>query len=197
MIHFSNLQLMKESRHKLSPHAGLAVLVSFIYVLLLTFVSIFENEDLGLFSLLISGPLGLGMTLFSLTIHRQEDPQLNQLFEGFQSFLKSFLAYLSLVILIILGILFFIIPGIIISLGFSMTFYVMAERPELSFIECMGESWNLMQGYKLKFLGLWLRFVPWYILGFLCFGVGVLLVIPWNYVAIAAFYEAINKDKEV
>lgn len=194
-MHFSNLQLMKESRHKLAPFAGLAVLVSFIYVLMLCFASFFEDENLGIISLIVSGPLTLGIALFSRTIYQEGDPQLNQLFEGIQSFLKSFLAYISLTILIILGILFFIIPGVIISLGFSMTFFVMADRPELSFIECMGESWNLMQGYKLKYLGLWFRFIPWYVLGFLCFGVGILLVMPWSYVTSAAFYEKVKTER--
>lgn len=190
---FSNLQLMKESRQKFTPFAGLAVLVTFIYLLFLGFAALFENENLELISLLISGPLTLGLTIFSRAIYFNDAPHLNQLFEGFQSFLKSFLAYVSIAIIIILGVILLIVPGIIASLGLFMTFYVMADRPELSFLECMSESWNLMHNHKLKLLGLWLRFIPWYILGLLCLGVGVLLVIPWSYTAYAAFYEKLKE----
>ncbi len=76
-----------------------------------------------------------------------------------------------------------------------MTFYIMADRPELSFSQCLNESWTLTKGYRLKYLGLGLRFIPWYFLGLLCFGVGVLLVIPWSIAAGARFYEELKRIK--
>ena len=66
--------------------------------------------------------------------------------------------------LVIVGFVLLIIPGIIVGLALSMTFIVMADRPELSFSECLNESWNLTSGYRFKLLGLNLRFIPWYLL---------------------------------
>lgn len=192
---FSNLSLMRTSREDLSPHWGLAVLVSFVYVLILGIPnSIFPNIE-GAFTLLLAGPLAVGMAHFALTISKAKSPHFFQFFEGFQVFGKSFLAQLCYSILVIVGIIFFVIPGIIVALAFSMTFYIMADRPELSFSECLKESWDLTSGYRVKFLGLCLRFIPWYILGLLCLGVGVLLVIPWQYVAFAHFYEKLKQEK--
>lgn len=192
---FSNLSLMRESRQDLAPYWGLGVLISFVFVLLIGLPSsIFPNLE-GVLSLVLSGPLTVGMVYFSFSVLRKDPPYFYQLFEGFQVFGKSFLAYLFYSIFILVGIILFIIPGIVVALGFSMTFYVMVDRPELSFSECLRESWNLTSGYRLKCLGLILRFLPWYLLGLLCLGVGVLVVIPWQYVTFARFYERLKQEK--
>ena len=189
---FSNLTLMRESRSYLAPHWGLGVLTVFVFTLFVgalpdVFPSMGETV-----SFILSGPFALGMSFFSLSIVKKETPHINQLFEGFQSFGKSFLAYLCFAILFLVGIVLLIIPGIVVAMGFSMTFYVMADQPELSFSECLHESWKITKGYRLKYFGLCLRFIPWYLLGALCLGIGVLVVLPWHYAANAQFYMQIK-----
>lgn len=185
---FSNLTLMRESRIQLAPHWGLGVLLVFILSLIVGSPGIVFPSIGEMVSLVLSGPFALGMCLFSISVIKGETPHFSQLFDGFQSFGKSFLAYLCFAILFLVGIVLFIIPGIVVAMGLSMTFYIMADRPELSFSECLNESWKITDGYRLKYLGLCLRFIPWYILGFLCLGVGILVVIPWQYAASAKFY---------
>lgn len=186
---------MRESRQALAPHWGLGVLVAFVYVLIIGVPSSIFPDGEGLISLLLSGPLSVGLAYFSLSVTRKETPHFFQLFDGFKVFGKSFLANLCYTILVFVGIILLIIPGIVIGLALSMTFYIMADRPELSFSECLNESWNLTSGYRLKLLGLSLRFIPWYLLGLLCLGVGVLVVVPWHFVTCARFYEALKKQK--
>ena len=191
---FSNLDLMRDTRKVLSPHWGVAVLVAFIYAVIIGVPSNVFDGLTGAIPLILAGPFSLGIALFSFSIIRNEEPHFHQLFQGFQSpiFFKSFLAYLCYTILIIVGMVLFIIPGIIVALGFGLTFFVMADRPELSFTDCLQESWQLMDGYKLKYLGLSMRFIPWYLLGILCLGVGVLMVIPWHQATIARFHEEVK-----
>ena len=172
---FSNLSLMRASRTMLSPFWGVGVLVAFVYVLIVGVPQNLLDPFGGLFTVLLAGPLTLGLAIFSRSIFRNESPHFNQLFDGFRGPL--------------------IIPGIIVSLGLGLTFYVMADRPDLSFTDCLQESWRIMDGYKLKFLGLNLRFIPWYFLGLLCLGVGILVVIPWHYVTIAGFYEKVKESR--
>lgn len=193
---FSNLQLMRESRRDLAPHWGLGVLVAFVYILIVGIPSNIFPDGEGLLSLLLAGPLSVGFAYFSLSISRGETPHFFQLFEGFNVFGKSFLANLCYTILVFVGIVLLIIPGIVVGIALSMTFYIIADQPELSFSECLNESWNLTSGYRFKLLGLTLRFFPWYLLGLLCLGVGVLLVIPWHYVTVARFYEELNAAKK-
>ena len=193
---FSNLSLMRASRTMLSPFWGVGVLVAFVYVLIVGVPQNLLDPFGGLFTVLLAGPLTLGLAIFSRSIFRNESPHFNQLFDGFRGpfFIKSFLAYFCMTILVAVGIVLLIIPGIIVSLGLGLTFYVMADRPDLSFTDCLQESWRIMDGYKLKFLGLNLRFIPWYFLGLLCLGVGILVVIPWHYVTIAGFYEKVKES---
>lgn len=194
---FSNLSLMRASRTMLSPFWGVGVLVAFVYVLIVGVPQNLLDPFGGLFTVLLAGPLTLGLAIFSRSIFRNESPHFNQLFDGFRGpfFIKSFLAYLCMTILVAVGIVLLIIPGIIVSLGLGLTFYVMADRPDLSFTDCLQESWRIMDGYKLKFLGLNLRFIPWYFLGLLCLGVGILVVIPWHYVTMAGFYEKVKESR--
>ena len=192
---FSNLHLMRETREALSPHWGLSVFVTFIFVLILGVPSSLQIEIGELIPFLLTGPLSLGFSIYALTIVRGDDPHFEQLFQGFKHFFKSFLAYFCMSVLTVFGFVLLIIPGIYISLALSMTFYIMADRPELSFSQCLNESWTLTKGYRLKYLGLSLRFIPWYFLGLLCFGVGVLLVIPWSIAAGARFYEELKRIK--
>ena len=189
---FSNLQLMRDSRRDLAPHWGLGVLVAFVYVLIIGVPSSIFTAGEGIVSLVLAGPLAVGVAYFSFAVIRGETPHFFQLFEGFNVFGKSFLANLCYSLLVIVGFVLLIIPGIIVGLALSMTFFVMADRPELSFSECLNESWNLTSGYRFKLLGLNLRFIPWYLLGILCLGVGVLLVIPWYYISLARFYEELK-----
>lgn len=189
---FSNLQLMRDSRRDLAPQWGLGVLVAFVYVLIIGVPSSIFPDGEGIVSLVLAGPLAVGVAYFSFAVIRGETPHFFQLFEGFNVFGKSFLANLCYSLLVIVGFVLLIIPGIIVGLALSMTFIVMADRPELSFSECLNESWNLTSGYRFKLLGLNLRFIPWYLLGILCLGVGMLLVIPWYYISLARFYEELK-----
>ena len=189
---FSNLQLMRDSRRVLAPQWGLGVLVAFVYVLIIGVPSSIFPDGEGIVSLVLAGPLAVGVAYFSFAVIRGETPHFFQLFEGFNVFGKSFLANLCYSLLVIVGFVLLIIPGIIVGLALSMTFFVMADRPELSFSECLNESWNLTSGYRFKLLGLNLRFIPWYLLGILCLGVGMLLVIPWYYISLARFYEELK-----
>lgn len=191
---FSNLTLMRETRQLLSPYWGLGVLVAFVYSLIVGAPGAITPIIGDLVSFCLSGPLTLGFVFFSFAITREGSPKLSQLFDGFQFFGKSFLAYLCYLILIVVGLFLLIVPGIIASLGFSMTFFIMADQPELSFSECMEASWKMTKGYRLKYLGLNIRFIPWYLLGLLCLGIGVLLVIPWHQVTLAKFYEEIKNS---
>lgn len=195
MASISNLALMRTARERLSPHWGIAVLTSFIYALLVGLPAIGESLGGEFVVLLLTGPLELGFSYFVLTVVAGSTPELKDLFKGFTFFLNAFLAYLIQGILIIVGIILFIVPGIVIGLGLSMTFFIMAEKPEQSFTDALQESWELTKGNRLKILGLFLRFIPWYILGALCFGVGILVVHPWCMTALAALYQELKQTK--
>ncbi len=106
---------------------------------------------------------------------------------------------------IILGILYnifialwtclFIIPGIVKSCSYAMTFYIKNDHPEMTATEAITESRRMMDGYKMKYFVLQLSFIGWYIVGALCLGIGALWVTPYVSAASAVFYEELKAIK--
>lgn len=98
-------------------------------------------------------------------------------------------------LLIALGIICFIIPGIIIALGLAMTSYLAVDT-DLSPIEVMKKSWEMMKGYKWNYFVLGLSFIGWYLL--MPFTLGLLLIwlIPYVTVAQTIYYDELKDVKK-
>ena len=188
------LELMRSSRDQLKPYWLMASLVCIIYGVLVGLPS--ELNTYGeLLSFLLAGPLQLGMCIYFLNIVKQQTPSVEKLIDGFKPLAKVLLAYLIITIGTLLGLILLIIPGIIISLGLSMTFYILAEYPEYSVEEALKKSWELTDGYKGELFILHLRFIPWYLLGLLFFVVGVFIVMPWHQLTIANYYNYLKQQQ--
>jgi uncharacterized membrane protein len=190
------LKLMRTAREQLKPFWLMASLVCIIYGVLVGLPS--ELNTYGeLLSFLLAGPLQLGMCIYFLNIVKQQTPSIENLLEGFKPLAKVLLAYLIITIGTVLGLLLLIIPGIILALGLSMTFYLLAENPEFSVEEALKKSWELTDGYKGELFFLHLRFIPWYFLGLLFFVVGVFLVMPWHQLTLAHYYVHLKVQKQL
>jgi len=187
--------LMKNSQTQLKPFWVLSTGVCFVYGLLIGVPS--ELNAYGeLLTLLIAGPLQLGLCMYFLNITKGNTPSFFDLFEGFKPLLNVLLLFFIINALTILGLLFLIVPGIIISLGFSMSYYILSENTEMSFSETLEKSWKLMDGNKMELFMLHLRFIPYYLLGLLLFIVGVFIVVPWHNLAIANYYQELKNKSE-
>ena len=88
--------------------------------------------------------------------------------------------------------LLLIVPGIIKGFAYSMTPWIMAENPNLKATRAITISRRMMKGEKMRKFWLDLSFIGWYILGALCFGVGILFVIPYHKAATAELYGALR-----
>lgn len=80
-----------------------------------------------------------------------------------QYYFTSNRIHTTIMILIIIIVLF-IISSIVIQLMYSQAFYILADNPKKSTFACIQESRFLMRGNKLKYIGLHLSFIGWYIL---------------------------------
>ena len=188
------LNLMRESRAKLSPHWVIASLVCVLYGLLVGVPSGLNTYG-ELLSFLLAGPLQLGTAIYFLNILNDRPASIENLIEGFKPLLKVILIYIIISIATAIGIVLLIIPGIIITLGLSMTYYILVENPELSIEESLKESWRLTNGYKMELFVLHLRFIPWYLLGILCFGIGIFVVMPWHQLTLANYYNYLKQQQ--
>ena len=188
------IELMRESREKLKQHWLIAAFICFIYAFLVGAPS--ELNSYGnLLSLLLAGPLQLGMSIYFLNIFYDKPASIENLIEGFKPLLKVLSLYFLISIVTLIGFMLLVIPGIIISLGLSMSYYIFIDEPELTIEEILKKSWKLTEGNKMEIFELHLRFIPWYLLGILCLFVGIFFVIPWHQMAIVNYYNYL-KAKE-
>ena len=72
------------------------------------------------------------------------------LFRDVKTGLKAIALGFVMTVFIALWFFVFIIPGIIKIFSYSMSFYVLAQNPEKSILECITESREMMDGNKFK-----------------------------------------------
>ena len=187
-------ELIYNSKNQLKSSWLLSSVICIFYALIISIPS--ELNAFGeLLSILLAGPLQLGLCIYFLKISKGSNPSFNYIFDGFKPLLNILLAFLSINLITLIGLFFFILPGIILSLGLSMTYYIIAENPEISFHKAIEKSWKIMDGHKMQLFKLHLYFIPWYVLGILFFIVGIFVVMPWHNVSLANFYKVISENK--
>ncbi|HEY4503050.1 MAG TPA: DUF975 family protein [Candidatus Paceibacterota bacterium] len=186
-----NAVLMRNAREALTGKWGLAVGGYFIYMAVTILVG--APDDIGPFlSLLIDGPMLIGLSVFSLALSRRQEASISQLFVGFNDFLRALSAYLLMILFILLWALLLIVPGIIAALSYSQTFFILAEDKSIGARDAIRKSKAMMNGNKKKLFFLSLRFFGWFLLCILTLGIGFLWFLPYIQVTMAMFYDDIS-----
>ena len=182
---------MQQARQSLSGKWGLAIGAFFVFVLICIIAGSVPKVGV-LISLLVTGPLVLGIVIFSLAISRGTGAKFEQIFEGFNQFGRALVAYLLIALFTILWSLLLIVPGIIASLSYSQTFFIMADDGSIGVGDAIKKSKKMMYGYKWKYFCLKLRFLGWAILSILTLGIGLLWLLPYVQISQAKFYDDIK-----
>jgi uncharacterized membrane protein len=192
----SNKELMAQARGSLKGFWGLSIGVSVFYFVILIFI-----QSVPIFGpiagMLISGAMQLGIVIFSLALSRSENPQFAQIFDGFKKFGVALAAYFLQAIFVFLWSLLLIIPGIIASLSYAMTYYIIAEDDSIGPLEAIKKSKEIMLGNKWKLFCLGCRFIGWVILCIPTLGIGLLWVFPYTMISYAKFYDDILQQKAI
>jgi len=188
-----NVVLMQMARESLKGKWGLAIGTLVVYIIISVALQIIPYVG-PIASLIISGPFALGLSYFSLSISRNQNAKLEQIFQGFNNFGTALGAYLLRLLFIILWALLLIIPGIIAAISYSMTFYILADDHSIGAMEAIDKSKKMMDGYKLKYFYLLLRFFGLGLLCILTLGIGFLWLIPFMQVSSAKFYDDLKAN---
>ncbi|PEJ45643.1 DUF975 family protein [Bacillus wiedmannii] len=156
-----------------------------------------ESLTVTIIAMFIIGPLTVGASYFVLNVIRGTNARIGHIFRWFNDgskFMKSFLTYLLMNVYLILWTLLLIIPGIIKSFSYSMTYFILNDHPEYTANQAITESRRMMNGHKMDYFLLCLSFLGWFILSILTLGIGFLWLVPYFYTTSAAFYEEISKE---
>jgi uncharacterized membrane protein len=134
-----------------------------------------------------------GWQLFSLRASREEETGgAETLFSCFQQFWRFLLAQLLMNLFITLWSLLFVIPGIIAAFAYSQTIYIMLDNPQISPLEAIGASKQLMRGHKFEYFTLQLSFLGWAYLSIFTFGLLGIWLNPYMQVTMANYYNALT-----
>ena len=129
---------------------------------------------------------GAGTTLYFKLMFNTVTPEEIQAF-----FLNDFSFFLAFGVATIL---IFLI-GLFVSGVFQFAVWLRFDNPELPIMMALKQALYLMKNRFWQYLCLQFSFIGWYIVGFLAIGIGLLWVIPYNYVALASFYQTALEEK--
>ena len=85
--------------------------------------------------------------------------------------------------------LLFIVPGVIVHYNYFLVPYILAEDHFISAKDALERSKTMMQGHRLRLFYLQLSFIGWTLLSILTFGLGFIVLIPYQNAAYADFYR--------
>ena len=100
---------------------------------------------------IIYGPMFLGLHRAILQLVRTKKVKVPTLFSGFKDFGVAFRAGWLCGIKIFLWSLLLFVPGIIAAIRYSMTFFILADNPNITAREAINKSKDMIEGRKYEF----------------------------------------------
>lgn len=181
----ANKMLMAEARASLSN--------KWTFVIGVFVLSWLMSASNSIVSILIAGSMSVGLATFSLSLARNGEAKIIQIFSGFEIFWTSFRTFILTTIFTLLWAILLIVPGIIAALSYSQVYFILADNPKLRALEAIEKSKKMMYGNKWKLFCLGLRFLGWIILSIITIGIGFLWTGPYMMISYAKFHDDIKK----
>ena len=123
-------------------------------------ISIFISILLGLYNTVMA----FGYSSYILSVSRREESGYRSLLDGFGMIVKVVVLDLVTSLVVALGIMFFVVPGIILSYSYAMAVFCLLEDPDISVLEAMRRSRQMMRGQKMHLFVVQLSFFGWVLL---------------------------------
>lgn len=162
--------------------------ISFVAGLVLSFIPFGSLVA----SIIITPAFTLSLVRIYLMVIGGKKPAAADAFSGFDDFWSAFKVTFLVGLFTFLWSLLFIIPGIVKSLSYSMSLYILAENKGKGALECINESKNMTDGHKGELFVLALSFIGWILLGYITFGIALIWVIPYMNATQANAYESLK-----
>lgn len=182
---------------KLRGKWGTMAIATLIYALILGACGALSLIYIGGFAaLFLTGAFMLGLTIMALAAARKQEVRAAQLFDGFKNYGSSLALYLLIAIFTALWMLLYIIPGIVKAYSYSMSWYILADNPQMGANAARKRSMELMQGNKWQLFCLHCSFIGWLLLCILTLGILTLWIAPYLQTAQAEFYRDLIAERD-
>jgi uncharacterized membrane protein len=169
---------------------NLGVLLPISVVFIIIFAAL-GSVTKGAGSIVLSGPMSLGMAIVALRAARGQQIEIPMMFWGFQRFLPAFLAGLVLAAFTIVGFALCVIPGFIVGFLYMLTYFYMADK-NLDF-------WPAMEASRVAAAAnIW----PWVTVLLVCIAInsaglllcciGSIFTFPLSFVFLALAYDQLE-----
>lgn len=147
---------------------------------------------IGIVGTVIIGALQVGVCSCYINTLRGKKVEFNNLFVSFKDFnavAQALICNLLQGFFLFLWSLLLIVPGIIKSYSYAMSYNLLADKAGMDGNAAITESRRIMDGHKAELFLLDLSFLGWYLLSMLTFGLLFIYVIPYHTAARTAFYN--------
>lgn len=144
-----------------------------------------------LWSILITGPLFVGLAALVLTAVRGREPELDELLTGFRTYVNAVGGMLVYSIAVVVGLILLVVPGLVAIVRLSFTPYLIADR-DLDPIDAVKTSWERTRGHGWPLFGLLIVSLGILVVGLLLLIVGVVPAIAWVTAAWATYYDRVT-----
>lgn len=139
------------------------------------------------YSIVASAYLRGGLTLIVLKAIRRQDPRLGELFSGFRFGWRMLVQEILGGLLVCVGLVLFLVPGVILGLGLSLSSYFVVDR-DAGAIESLQRSWDATKGHKSQLFLLGMLFLGLTLASLLLCGLPLLVLTPLALVAHSLVY---------
>lgn len=182
------------AKQQLTGHWGEAIGVGLIAALI---IGVASSATFGIGGLILTGVIFYGVSTFFIQIIRGGlRIQFSSMFSGFERFGQTCAAGILIWVFTILWSFLLIIPGIIKSYAYAMTYYILQDNPQMGGLDAITASKQMMQGHKWELFVLHLSFIGWFLLSGLTFGIlQICYVTPYLYATTAAFYHNLKNQE--
>lgn len=120
--------------------------------------------------------------------------QVEDAFCGFNDFWSAFKVNFLVGLFSGLWSMLLVIPGIVKSISYSMSLYILAENKGKPALECIDESKRMTEGHKLELFVLGLSFIGWLLLGYFTLGIAYIWIIPYMQTTYANVYRSLKSS---
>ena len=187
----TNVDNIKKSIDILSGKWLYAIL-AFLIVAFISGVPQQISPKLSVLTILLAGAMAIGNAIYFLKIVRGQEASFENLFDGFKQYVPSVIAYFLVAVIVVVGLILLVVPGVILGLGLSQTFFIMADDKDIPAVDAMKKSWAMMDGYKLKFFLLQLLHFLVVMAGIIALVIGVFFSFAIVNTSNALFYESLK-----
>ncbi len=189
----SRQEIKRISRDCLQANRGSCIGV---YVLLAVCTAIAATVPIGLLAIFITPVLMVSGCLYYQKNYLGEKPTVSDCFGGtFDNYLRKLGGMLWMYLWELLWSFLFIIPGIVKSLAYMMTPYILGAHPNVTAKSALRLSMRITDGYKMDLFVAVLSFLGWELLSALTFGIlEILFVGPYRSITFAGIYSELEKS---